>query len=494
MSSPEASSNIPSLQIESLLRQQGPLSVYKASVGTDEYLCYYYAEPTEYTVVWLKEVLELRAQVFQSNLPQLNHIGWLEEGGYAWSVKLGAALSMRDMWDGEPNNALRSIRLVMQAVDAVCALHAHGAFHGDIRAQNLWVQWDETRGERLCLTGEQLGLWHTSEFWDEAEMSIDAAECVSPEVVLGGLPTPASDIYSLGVLLYRALHGMVPFNKDSAWEITASHATDALERPNLKPALHDDLWNIIVRCLEKEPENRPTAHELQRDLEPFVQYEKSVFVNLELTDPDSIAEPTPPTAPAKTGGLIRETTWTPLPQRTMQELSFQPARPHTPPPQEYEELELTDEHTLKIEREPPMDDLTQKGNSIPNPEHTLEVNPIKVMVGGMPKAAVTNLQTEPIESTHNIPVVSWLEDSSEQIVEAPVEYHTMNSHPALTDTIRRRERTISRPQTREDTGKVRTALPRVTAKIPQQVQFAVFMTLSSVITVLLLKIVEKVFQ
>ena len=135
---------------------------------------------------------------------------------------------MRDLGDGESNNALRSIRLVMQAVDAVVEMHAHGAFHGDIRAQNLWVQWDESSGERLCLTGEQLGLWHASEHWDESDMSIDSAECVSPEVVLGGLPTPASDIYSLGVL-----------SSCSAWSGSltrecvemASHATDD-ERPS----------------------------------------------------------------------------------------------------------------------------------------------------------------------------------------------------------------------------------------------------------------------
>ena len=497
MTSPEATSNSLSLQIQSLLRQQGPVSVYKASVGSEEHLFYFYANPSEHSVLWLKDVLSIRTQMTQRFLPEINHIGWIEEGGYAWSVRLGAALSMRDLWDGEPNNALRSIRLVMQAVDAVVEMHAHGAFHGDIRAQNLWVQWDESRGERLCLTGEQLGLWHASEHWDESEMSIDSAECVSPEVVLGGLPTPASDIYSLGVLLYRALHGVVPFNKESAWEITASHATDDLERPELNPAIHDDLWNVIVRCLSKDPIARPTAHDLQQHLLPFVQYEQSVFVNLELTDPESIAEPTPPKSPIEHIGFIRDTQWTPIPPRSMQELAFHPARPHTPSVEEPEELEHTEEHTLKVERQPPIEDLTQKGVNISTPEHTLDVNPIKVMVGGIPKSSTTVDPTEPIESTHNIPVVSWLEDSSEQVVEAPVEFHTMNSHPALTDTIRRRKddtQTAARPVTHENTGKVNAPTNRITSKIPQQVQFAVFMTLSSVITVLVLKIVEKILQ
>ena len=149
-----------------------------------------------------------------------------------------------------------------------------------------------------------------------------------------------------------------------------------------------------------------------------------------------------------------------------------------------------------MDREPPVEDLTQKGDNIPTPEHTLEVNPIKVMVGGIPKSATVD-PTELIESTQNIPVVSWLEDSSVLIVEAAVEFHSMNSHPALTDTIRRRKdqtKTAARPTTIENTGKVNAPTNRITSKIPQQVQFAVFMTLSSVITVLLLKIVEKILQ
>ena len=60
MTSPEATSNTPSLQIESLLRQQGPVSVYKASVGSEEHLFYFYANPSEHSVQWLKDVLTLR--------------------------------------------------------------------------------------------------------------------------------------------------------------------------------------------------------------------------------------------------------------------------------------------------------------------------------------------------------------------------------------------------------------------------------------------------
>ena len=121
-------------------------------------------------------------------------------------------------------------------------------------------------------------------------------------------------------------------------------------------------------------------------------------------------------------------------------------------------------------------------------------NPIQVLVGAQPLVSNPNpVQTEPIETTSNIPVISWLEDSSERVIEAPVEYFATASHSALTDSGRSKA-SSNKPiaSTQENTGKIETPKRRITAHIPQQIQFAVFMTLTSVITVLLLKIVEKV--
>ncbi len=490
MSTLENPAETPSLHIQSLLHQQGPVSTYFAKLDNDDYLFHFYANPTEATINWLTEMIEKRGGIQFRHLPPVYIHGRLEEGGFAWSVKLGSALSMRDIWDNEPHNPLRSIRLVMQAVDAVATIQSEGGLHGDIRAYNLRVQWDEFSGEKLCLTGAQLGLWKGVERWEESDLSKDSAECMPPEVAAGYLPTVASDVYSLGVLLFRAVHGIVPFHKGSPWEMSASHATLPLERPVLSPPIHDDLWEIIVDCLHKEPSERISVQDLQVRLQPFALYENPIFLNLEFTDPDSIAAPTPPSPTLEPKSLVGDSQWKPISPRTMQELAFRPARPvGNQNSVDEEEEEVTQEHTVKVATKPPVNDLTQEVSA--SVEQTLDLrNPIQVMVGAQPLMSHQNpVATEPIETTSNIPVISWLEDSSERVIEVPVEYFATASHSALTNPNRSMSTSAS---TQENTGNIESARRRITAHIPQQIQFAVFMTLTSVITVLLLKIVEKV--
>ena len=272
MSSVEAPQESPSLHIDALLSKQGPVSVYQAHAGQVAYLFYFYANPSETTVQWLTDVLHKRSTIEQEHLPLVIPHGLLEEGGYGWSVELSPGMSLREIWDNEPHNPLRSIRLVMQAVDAVAALHAKGGVHGDIRAQNIWVGWNSEEGERSTLLGEQLGLWMASEKWDSADMSLDVAECLSPEAAAGALPSPSSDVYGLGVMLFRALHGHVPFPVESAWEMAALQATSDLQRPHVTPSVHDDLWSVVESCLQKNASDRLDVYELQRRLLPFVQY------------------------------------------------------------------------------------------------------------------------------------------------------------------------------------------------------------------------------
>ena len=535
MSSVEAPQESPSLHIDALLSKQGPVSVYQAHAGSDAYLFYFYASPTDATVQWLNEVLEERSSIQQAHLPHVIPHGVLEEGGIGWSVQLTPGMSLREIWDVEPHNPLRSIRLVMQAVDAVAALHARGGIHGDIRAQNIWVAWDSETGEKSTVVGEQLGLWHAGEKWDSTELSLDIAECLSPEAAAGALPTQASDVYALGVMLFRALHGHVPFPVENAWEMAALQATSELVRPNVTPSVHDDLWSVVEACLSKRVEERLNIGELQRLLLPFVQYQKPIFVDLELTDPESIAEPTPPVVAEDPIPLKSNKKWTPMAPRPLQDLAFVPARKVSEvtgaveqndglaasPVLDVEKTahtidhdEVTQEHTVKVERGPsvghsPAVSQQESGNTdadvtVQAPDAMLQsdgFNPIQVLVGARPMAATTgpltrtgSHMTEETDATNNLNPVSWLAESSERVIEAPVEFHVTASHEAINKTKSRNSRKRqARSMTRSNTGKVEAPANRSRSIIPEQLQFVIFMTLSSVITVLFLKIVERVF-
>jgi serine/threonine protein kinase len=81
---------------------------------------------------------------------------------------------------------------------------------------------------------------------------------------------PASDVYSLGILLYQAFTGARPFDGTTLETLFAAHATQApRDIRQARPDLPEPLADIVTRCLAKNPAKRPAAKELARDLAPF---------------------------------------------------------------------------------------------------------------------------------------------------------------------------------------------------------------------------------
>lgn len=85
----------------------------------------------------------------------------------------------------------------------------------------------------------------------------------SPEQLVGGESTTKIDIYSLGVVLYRMVTGIYPFDGENVEEIARKRLTEIPKRPNLvEPMVSTKLSNIIMDMLSSKPDNRPTSKEL----------------------------------------------------------------------------------------------------------------------------------------------------------------------------------------------------------------------------------------
>jgi hypothetical protein len=90
---------------------------------------------------------------------------------------------------------------------------------------------------------------------------------MAPEQILGGPTGPTTDVYALGVLIYRTLCGRHPFPARSVSEMEQMHLHRSVTRPGeIAPAL-SWLDGVVLRCLDKEPGRRyPSVTELLQDL------------------------------------------------------------------------------------------------------------------------------------------------------------------------------------------------------------------------------------
>jgi serine/threonine protein kinase len=135
---------------------------------------------------------------------------------------------------------------------AVAAVHAAGLIHGDIKAQNVMRE----HGGRVVLMD-----FGASQGFDENSHELGRLTgtpvYLAPEVLNGGDPTVATDIYSLGVLLFHLVTCDYPVQKASVEELREAHRRGWLRRlDDLRPGLPDIFVTAIERALVADPDKR----------------------------------------------------------------------------------------------------------------------------------------------------------------------------------------------------------------------------------------------
>ncbi len=148
---------------------------------------------------------------------------------------------------------------------ALGAAHARGVIHRDVKPQNIFLT--EAGGLKVGDFGIARAAWLTA--LTETNLILGTPRYLSPEQAMGKPVGPASDLYSLGVVLYEMLTGDTPYKADSPVAIAIKHISEPPPPPiDADPRVPDSLNAVVLRLLVKDPAGRyRSAAELVEDLE-----------------------------------------------------------------------------------------------------------------------------------------------------------------------------------------------------------------------------------
>ena len=145
-----------------------------------------------------------------------------------------------------------AVEVTRQVLAAARFAHSHGIIHRDLKPHNVLID----REGRAKVTDFGIARAGVSEITQTGSV-MGTAQYLSPEQAQGLAVSPASDLYSIGVILYETLTGRVPFEGDSAVAVALKQVSEPPQPPSrLNPAVPPALDAVVMKALAKHPANR----------------------------------------------------------------------------------------------------------------------------------------------------------------------------------------------------------------------------------------------
>ena len=259
-------------RIESLLGQGGMGAVYKAydtELGRTVALKLVRPElaASPETMQRFRQELLLASKISHKNILRIHDLG--DSDGIKFiTMAFVEGSDLASLIESTGRLAIdRALNFTIQLCAALDAAHGEGVVHRDLKPQNILIDHSDKLyvadfGLAKSLAAEASTMTRTGQL-------LGTPRYMSPEQVEGKPVDHRSDLYSLGLILFEMFTAEVPFRGESALQIMFQRVTAAPADPKkLRPDLPDYLANIILKCLERDPEQRyQSAREILNDLE-----------------------------------------------------------------------------------------------------------------------------------------------------------------------------------------------------------------------------------
>ena len=162
-----------------------------------------------------------------------------------------------------------AVPLLAEAASALAAAHRAGIVHRDVKPDNLFLVGERGAPYTLKVVDFGMAKLQAVSSLSQTGMTLGTLSYIAPEQALADPIDARTDVYGLGVVMFRMLTGRLPFDVPDDAALVAHHLFVAPPRPSsLRSGLDPRIEAVILTALRKRPENRyPTMAALAEDLE-----------------------------------------------------------------------------------------------------------------------------------------------------------------------------------------------------------------------------------
>jgi eukaryotic-like serine/threonine-protein kinase len=260
-----------------------------------------YAEDEEFIERFRREARSAAALANPYIVPIFDR-GETEDGTYYIAMEYLPGGTLKDRIRSSGALPPRTVvEVTLQTVEALQAAHEKGIIHRDVKPDNILIA-----GSGHVKVAD-FGIARAADATTTSHLGdiLGTAKYMSPEQAMGEPVGPASDLYSLGVVLYEMLTGKVPFEVDTPADLSAEHDEKPPPHPReVNPEVPESLDTLVMRLLARDPKDRyGSANELIEELRRVRDGLPPVASSEEVTTTTALATPAAPTrrAPGPTG-------------------------------------------------------------------------------------------------------------------------------------------------------------------------------------------------